>query len=150
MRSRRHCPGPMASPAGQSVRSKECANVSDGMDVIFLSSADPREDAARLEQVLAAGLGKLLRVLLVLEGEPSEDVLTRRLASTSLQWLVVRGGQNTGGVNRALLLRERDALLVLPWVTLEGGCIEELHAASNLHDRVAAIVPATHAGEVRA
>jgi glycosyltransferase involved in cell wall biosynthesis len=116
---------------------------SDGsIDVLFVSSGDPAEDRARLARLLERP-EQLARFVVVADRRASEELIEEQISDSEIPRVNVSGGPEVG-LNRALLVCERDVLVSLPGFTPHRGCIAELLAISNLHDRVGAAVPVFH------
>lgn len=115
------------------------------LDLLFVSSADPEEDVRRASAFLSSAGGEISRGLAVVSDARCADALGSLFASNRLPWLAVTGDSSTIGVNRGLLLAERDVIVLMPGVTAHGRCVPAMLAASRAHDRIGAVVPAIDA-----
>ena len=113
--------------------------MAEAIEAILVAGADPDADRTRLAALLSSRAA-IERLWLVGASEPA-DAIARGVP------IEVIAEPGTRGLNRALLLCERDALILPPGVVPGAGCVEALAQAARAHDRIAAVTPVAIAGE---
>src|SRR4051794_18556704 len=113
------------------------------LDVVFLPSEDHEHDLLRAAGLARATTTAIERLWIVGAGAGAVDGIARVLAARGVVPSVIAEG-GTAGLNRALLLCERDVLIVPAAVVPEPGCVDALVHAAAAYDRIGAVSPTAH------